>query len=217
MSAFDAEAHDRRHRAVATAVDHRGEPVSRAQVGGLDAAYPGPAVGAAVVWDAQAGDPVERAAGRDPDPLPYVPGYLFARELPALAAAVGELDRALAESVPWLVDGHGLLHPKRAGLACHVGVSLGLQTVGVGKSPLVAEAPDDLGPGEAAPLEVDGEVRGYAYRPTAEAGNPVYISSGHRIGPREALELVRGLCRTRVPEPVRAADAHASRVAEGRR
>lgn len=216
MAPFDADALDDVHRRVADAVVPRGEPISTRRVGGLDAAYPPEgAVGAAVVHDAGAGSVVARAHGLDPDPLPYVPGYLFARELPALEAALRSLGLDEARSVPWIVDGHGLLHPRRAGLACHVGVALDLQTVGVGKSPLVTEPEGDLGPGEAEPLAVDGTVLGYALRPSEETRNPVHVSPGHRVGPEAALDLVRSLCRFRVPEPLRAADAHAATAAHG--
>lgn len=216
MPAFDADALDEDHRRVADAVTPRGTPLSTARVGGVDAAYPSRgAVGAAVLYEADADEVTVRADGLDPDPLPYVPGYLFARELPALEAALRDLGLEVAREVPWLVDGHGLLHPRRAGLACHVGVELDLQTVGVGKSPLVAEPEGELDPGEAEALALDGDVVGYALRPTAEARNPIYVSPGHRIAPQAALALVRALCAHRVPEPVRAADAHASTVAEG--
>lgn len=213
---FDAEARDGDHRRVAEAVTPTGTPLQTRRVGGLDAAYPdGDAVGAAVVLDAEAGDVVAAGLGRDPDPAPYVPGYLFARERPALEAALRDLGLEAARGVPWLVDGHGLLHPERAGLACHVGVALDLQTVGVGKSPLVADASGELAPGEAEALTVEGDLLGFALRPTAAARNPIYVSPGHRIGPQEALDLVRPLCIHRVPEPVRAADAQASEAAQG--
>lgn len=215
---FDADAYRDDHRRVAETADPAGSPLSTRLVGGLDAAYPGDvAVGAAVLWDADAGSTARAARGREPDPEPYVPGYLFARELPALQAALESLGLDEARDHPWIVDGHGRLHPKRAGLACHVGVTLDLQTVGVGKSPLVAEAPADLAPGEAHPLRVEGTLLGYALRPTEAAENPVYVSPGHWIGPDEALDLVRDLCQHRVPEPVRRADAHASEAAHGNR
>jgi deoxyribonuclease V len=215
---FDTAAYREDHRRVAEAADPTGPPRSTTRIGGLDAAYPGDvAVGAAVLWDPDAEAVTADARGLDRQPEPYVPGYLFARELPALVAALRGLGLDRARQVPWLVDGHGRLHPKRAGLACHLGVELDLQTVGVAKSPLVTDEREGRDPGEARPLRVDGTLLGYALRPTAEAENPIYVSPGHDVGPEEALALVRPLCRHRVPEPVRRADAHASEVGEGRR
>lgn len=206
-----------RHAAVADAVTPTGTPLSTDVVGGLDAAYPDAAVGAAVLWDADEEGIAAAGVGLDLDPAPYVPGRLFERELPALEAALRDLGLSRTRQVPWLVDGHGRLHPERAGLACHVGVGLDLQTVGVAKSPLDHEAQGDLAPGDAEPIRDDGVLLGYALLPTAEATDPIYVSPGHRIGPDEALALVRPLCRHRVPEPIRAADAQADAAVDGRR
>lgn len=208
MTLVDLDALRRRHEEVARAVEARGSPQRTDRVGGLDCAYPGgEAAGAAVVLDTDTNEVVDQAVGRVADPVPYVPGFLFARELPAYEAAFSLLPLTAWRDVTWLVDGHGLLHPDRAGVACHVGVTFSVQAVGVGKSPLVPHRELELDVGEAHPLHVKGELRGYALRPTRRTRNPIYVSPGHRIGAEEALELVRGLCRFKLPEPVRAADA----------
>jgi deoxyribonuclease V len=104
------------------------------------------------------------------------------------------------------VDGHGLTHPRQAGIATHLGVTLGLPSLGVAKKPLSGEV-GELGPevGATAPIIVAGEVRGYALRTRARS-NPVYVSSGHRCSPEATLALVREhLDGLRLPFPTRAA------------
>ena len=105
-----------------------------------------------------------------------------------------------------LVDAHGVAHPRRFGLACHLGLALDLPTIGVAKSLLVGEPdPLDTARGAAAPLWHRGEVVGAAVR-TRTGISPVYVSVGHRVSLPTAVELaLRAVRRFRVPEPTRQA------------
>jgi deoxyribonuclease V len=118
---------------------------------------------------------------------PYVPGLLMLREagpiLHALAMLKGGYDLLL-------VDGHGLLHPRKCGLACYVGVTLDKPTIGVAKSRLCGTVrPDGF-------VEVKGEVLGYAI------SKKLYVSVGHRISLKTAIAIVKELGT----EPLRLAD-----------
>jgi deoxyribonuclease V len=148
--------------------------------------------------------------------FPYVPGYLGFREVPALAACWARL--AVKPDVI-LVDGHGMAHPRGFGIACQLGLVLGVPTIGVAKSLLVGEA--DLGPdpGAIAPLTWKGTRIGTALR-TRRGALPVYVSVGHRVSLDTALAIVRTVLRgRRLPAPVRAAHDAANaarRAAQGR-
>jgi deoxyribonuclease V len=138
--------------------------------------------------------------------FPYVPGYLSFREAPALIAVVNSLTTA-----PDLlfVDGQGRAHPRRCGLACHVGVILGIPTVGVAKSRLVGHY-EEPGPerGALSPLLDQGEVIGMVVRTKAGA-RPVFVSVGHLITLEEAVKWTLLVTRDRIPEPT----LHAHRLA----
>jgi deoxyribonuclease V len=143
--------------------------------------------------------------------LPYIPGLLGFREVPALAEAWGRLDPR-----PDLVmmDGHGLAHRQGLGIACLLGLVLDVPTIGVAKSILVGEVAGDL-PDEAgaeAPLVWRGRQIGTALR-ARRGANPLYISLGHRISLPTALDWVRRCLRgRRLPEPTRAAHDAAGAV-----
>lgn len=146
---------------------------------------------------------VEVAEARDRVKFPYVPGLLSFRESPLILAACEKLC-----NVPdlVLVDGQGLAHPRRFGLASHVGVLLDLPTIGCAKSILCGQhGPVGEEPGSHAELIDNGEVIGAALRTKPET-NPVYVSVGHRISLASALQWVLKCCRGyRVPEPTRLA------------
>lgn len=139
-----------------------------------------------------------------PTSFPYVPGYLSFREIPAVLAAFALLDRT-PDLV--MVDGQGIAHPRRLGIAAHLGVMLGLPTIGVAKSRLVGRH-EEPGPlrGSRAPLLDKGETIGAVVR-TRDKVAPLYVSVGHRIGLERAVELVLATTtRWRLPEPTRLAD-----------
>ncbi|HYX84859.1 MAG TPA: endonuclease V [Gaiellales bacterium] len=140
---------------------------------------------------------------------PYAPGLLALREGALLAAAVEALGQR-PDVV--LLDATGRDHPRRVGLAVHVGWALDLPTVGVTHRPLVAEGdwPADAA-GAAAPLTVEGEVVGYWLR-TRSGTRPLAVHAGWRTSPEAARDLVRSLCRVRTPEPLREARRLARRA-----
>jgi deoxyribonuclease V len=182
-------------------------PLPLRTVAGLDVSYAPDTdrlVAAVVVLSAANLEPVESVTEVGRAAFDYVPGLFAFREVPALLVALRNLT-----TVPdvLICDGHGLAHPRRFGLACHVGVLTGLPTVGVAKTPFVG-AYDPPGPrrGDWSPLVDGGETVGRVLR-TQDGVKPVYVSVGHRIGLPEAADLVLWLCqRYRLPETTRQAD-----------
>ena len=134
-----------------------------------------------------------------------------------VAALLPAFERLTAPPDLLVVDGHGRAHPRRFGIACHLGVLLDLPTVGCAKSRLVG-AHREPGPrrGATTQLRHEGEVIGAVLR-TRERVKPVYISVGHRITLEAARRVILRLSRTRLPEPIRAAHAEVNRLRAGGR
>ncbi|HYC05858.1 MAG TPA: deoxyribonuclease V [Azospirillaceae bacterium] len=159
---------------------------------------------AVVVLDADTLKPVETASAMRIAPMPYVPGFLGFREVPALLAAFAGL-KALPDLV--LVDGHGISHPRGLGIASHLGVLLDRPTLGVAKSILVGKPDGDLAEerGSRVPLAWKGREIGAVLR-TKNRTNPVYVAVGHRIDLESAVAwTLRTATRYRLPEPTRLA------------
>lgn len=136
--------------------------------------------------------------------IPYVPGYLGFREVPALLAI---LDRMAMRPDLLLVDGQGIAHPRRCGFATHLGVVADLPAIGCAKSLLCGRIEGALGPdpGDTAPLIDRGEQIGVALRTRARA-NPIYVSIGHRVSLETAVTWVMKLVDgRRLPLPNRLA------------
>lgn len=150
----------------------------------------------------------ETGLARSPTRFPYVPGLLSFREVPAVLDALEQLS-ALPDLL--LCDGHGLAHPRRFGLACHLGLLTGLPSIGVAKSLLVGRhAPLSPERGAWQPLIDHGETVGAALR-TRSGVRPVYVSIGHRISLHSAVEYtLRCVTRYRLPETTRQAHRLAS-------
>ena len=112
-----------------------------------------------------------------------------------------------------MLDGQGLAHPRRLGLACHVGLWLDRPCFGCAKSLLVGKYKEpDTRPGSLSPLVDRGEVVGNAVRTRSRAG-PVFVSAGHKIDLPSAVRLTLESCRRyRVPEPTRQAHLHVNRL-----
>jgi len=167
---------------------------------------------AAVLLDADTLHPLETHIARVATSMPYVPGLLSFRELPALVAALAMLVRT-----PDLVfiDGQGIAHPRRLGIAAHFGVATGLPTLGVAKKVLAGHHEDPgPAPGDRKPLVHRGEQIGWALRSKLRC-NPLIVSPGHRISLDTSVEWVmRTLRGYRLPEPTRLADRLASRRGE---
>jgi deoxyribonuclease V len=140
--------------------------------------------------------------------FPYIPGLLSFREIPVLLDAIAKLG-AIPDLL--LCDGQGLAHPRRFGLACHLGVLTGMPSIGVAKSLLVGEhAPLPMARGSWRPLVHNGEVVGAALRTRAGVA-PVYVSIGHRVSLATAINYVLACApHYRLPETTRAAHRLAS-------
>lgn len=152
--------------------------------------------------------PVDQSLARLPTRFPYVPGLLSFREIPAV---LGALDGLSIRPDLLLCDGHGIAHPRRLGIASHLGLLTGIPSVGVGKSRLVGEhAVVPASKGKWVPLLDGNEVIGAVLR-TRERVKPVFISPGHRISLETSLDYVmRAITRYRLPETTRLADRLAS-------
>ncbi len=150
----------------------------------------------------------EQAISRSPTRFPYVPGYLSFRELPAVLQALEQL--TITPDL-LLCDGQGLAHPRRFGLACHLGVLTDIPSIGVAKSRLIgvhAEPPAEKGQWVA--LTDKGETIGAVVR-TRTRVSPLYVSIGHRICLLTAIGYVlRCTTRFRLPETTRWAHRFAS-------
>lgn len=174
-------------------------------VAGVDIAAggPGPARGAVVVLSYPGLEIVDTSVVEGSLDFPYIPGQLSFRELPLLLEAF----RRLA-TVPDLVivDGQGLAHPRRLGIACHLGLFLDRPTVGCAKSRLLGRHSEPGGrPGDRALLKDNGEVIGAVLR-TRSGVKPVYVSIGHRISLEMSVRwILRCLRGYRLPEPTRLA------------
>lgn len=151
---------------------------------------------------------VESVVARRPTDFPYVPGLLSFREIPAILEALKQLH--IAPDMLFC-DGQGRAHPRRLGIASHLGLITGLPSVGVAKSllcgnhgTLAAEK------GSQAPLIHRGETVGVALR-TRTGVKPVYVSTGHKISLPSAVDhVMRCVTRYKLPEPTRLADKLAS-------
>jgi deoxyribonuclease V len=148
-------------------------------------------------------EPVEQVSVVDRARFPYVPGLLSFREAPAVLKAFGRL-RHRPDVV--MIDGHGRAHPRRFGIASHLGWLLDVAAIGCAKS-ILCGACQRLGRGRGAtaPLLHRGEPVGLAVR-TRAGVQPVYVSVGHKMDLATAVEIVlRCAPRFRIPEPTRQA------------
>lgn len=177
---------------------------------GVDVAYDDErdtVAAAAVLLNLATLEVVEQAVAVGRIAFPYVPGLLAFRELPAVTEALAGLSRR-----PDLVvcDGYGLAHPRRLGLASHLGVLTGLRTIGVAKTPFTfthREPGPDRGAWTPLVDEATGEEVGRALR-TRAGVKPVFVSVGHRIGIDQAIAQVLALTPAyRLPETTRRADS----------
>jgi deoxyribonuclease V len=189
-----------------------GGPRTVRLVAGADAAYSrdGRRAWAAVVLMAlPGGEVVESASAVGRPTFPYVPAYLAFREGPLLMAA---FDRLSHRPDLCLFDGHGLAHPRRFGLACHLGVLLDLPSVGCAKSLLAGRYREPRRRrGAWTSIHLDGDEVGAAVR-TRAGVKPLFVSPGHRVSVRAAVRWVLACSRFRVPEPIRLAEQLANHL-----
>ena len=147
---------------------------------------------------------VEEATASVPVTFPYVPGFLSFREAPAMLAAIARLER---EPDVWLVDGHGYAHPRRIGIASHLGLVLDRPSAGCAKSRLVGRwAEPGQSFGDRTPIVDRGEVVGMAVR-TRPGHAPLLVSPGHKLDVEGAVAVALACCREArfLPEPTRLA------------
>lgn len=189
---------------LAPRVVRTGNPENVRLIAGIDVALPPGHTRAAVVVD-QYPDltPVDVVTADCPLTFPYVPGLLSFREAPAIVAACEKMP---LEPDLVIVDGQGLLHPRRIGLASHIGLILDRPTIGCAKSLLVGQhAPVGENRGDWEPIEDKGEIIGAAVRSRVGV-KPIYVSVGNCIGLEPAITWVLRCCRRyRLPEPQRQA------------
>jgi len=153
-------------------------------------------------------EPREAIIARRRTSFPYVPGLLSFREAPAILEALSQLKIA-----PDLLmcDGQGMAHPRRVGLACHLGLLCDLPSIGVGKSRLIGiNEPVGEERGKSQPLMDSDELIGMVLR-TRTGVKPVFVSIGHRVSLERAVEIVLQCApKYRLPEPIRQAHRLAS-------
>jgi deoxyribonuclease V len=163
---------------------------------------------AVVVLDFPSLEPLEHALARQPTRFPYVPGLLSFREIPTILKALEQLK--LAPEL-LLCDGQGLAHPRRFGLACHLGLLTDTPSIGVGKTRLIgSHQPLPEEKGNWVSLIDKGEEVGAVLR-TRSGVKPIYVSIGHRVSLRTAINYVlAATTRYKLPETTRAAHRLAS-------
>ncbi len=156
-----------------------------------------------VVWDSKSRDVVETRVSRVACTFPYVPGLLSFREMPGILAAVRKLK--VTPDV-FLCDAHGLAHPRRLGLACHLGLWLSMPTIGCAKSRLCGEhAEPGSKKGSSTRLMHRGEHVGCVLR-TRAGVKPIYVSPGHLCDQDSARRIaLASAIKYRLPEPTRLA------------
>lgn len=208
VTPFEAREIQERLRKLVITRDEFG-PVRR--VGGIDVGFEQSGEvtrAAAVVLSFPGLETLDQAVARQPTSFPYIPGLLSFREIPAVLRAL--------ERLQWLpdlllCDGHGYAHPRRLGLACHLGVLTDMPCIGAAKSRLIGShgaLPEEKG--SRVPLLDRGETIGMVVR-TRSRVTPLYISAGHRVGLESAVDYVLACCpRYRLPETTRQAHRLAS-------
>jgi deoxyribonuclease V len=209
-TAAEAEAQQESLRAQVVTIDDHPPIVT---VAGLDLAYDTEsdrAAAAVVVLEVATLARVDAATAVGRSVFPYTPGLLAFREVPLLVEAY---QRLTAVPDVLVCDGHGIAHPRRAGLASHLGLLLDRPSIGVAKTPFLGtHTPLGGRRGARADIVDGGDVIGRALR-TQDGVRPVYVSVGHRVGLDTACDLVLALAPShRQPETTRQAD-FASRAA----
>jgi deoxyribonuclease V len=167
-----------------------------------------------VVYDLEKQELIERHALIRPVTFPYIPGLLSFREA---QPAIEVIERVKTQVDVYLIDGQGLAHPRKFGVACHIGVLIDRPTIGCAKSRLAGEPEGELSAerGSWVNLKQRGEVIGVMLRTRADV-KPVYVSVGHKITLAEAIEVVlRTSPRYRLPEPARMVHNYVTLVAKG--
>lgn len=180
------------------------------RVAGIDVAYDGSRGYAAMVTlDYKTlGEVDHRVTEKDAE-FPYVPTYLGFREIPLIAPLMNDLPKGTVI----MYDGNGILHPEGFGIASQLGVVFDVPVVGVAKKLLCGKISSRMVDG-AREVVMDGDVVGYSLVKPGQS-RPVYVSPGHKVSLKQALEIARMTLRFRVPEPVRMAHIAAEAAKRG--
>ncbi|HLC65310.1 MAG TPA: endonuclease V [Candidatus Nanoarchaeia archaeon] len=170
-------------------------------IGGVDQSYQDKKIiSAIVVCDFETLKVVEKKYSATETPLPYIPGFLSYREMPGILETYSKI-----ENKPDLliIDGNGILHPRRIGIASHLGIILDIPTIGIAKKLLCGEVKGDF-------VEMNGEKRA-ALVMTKEHSKPIYVSPGHKITLKNSVEIVMKTIKRphKLPEPLYLAHRHA--------
>lgn len=189
-----------------------GVDVSYVRIGRSAADGPGPELAAAtyVLFSTEQSRPIWNATLVQAVRFPYLTGYLAFRELPPLLDLIERVRRFDRLAPVVLVDGSGRLHPRRAGIACNLGVAARVASIGVAKKLLAGrvESPEPLEAGRSVQVvDQEGEILGLAIRSSPRSRRSIYVSVGHGLDLETAERLVRTtLAGHRLPEPIRWAD-----------
>jgi deoxyribonuclease V len=203
VSADEAVAIQQRLRALVVR-ENGFDPAQVRTIAGVDASYRDKAYAAIVVLALPDLHVVEQAIAERETPFPYVPGLLSFREAPAVLDAMEKLK---ARPDLLMFDGQGIAHPRRLGIAAHMGVYLGMPSIGCAKSRLIGSYTEP-GPnaGDLSPLMAGREQVGVVLRSKPRT-NPLFISIGHLIDlPTATSFVLQTLHGYRLPEPTRQAD-----------
>lgn len=163
-----------------------------------------------VVLNAETLEIIERASVITETEFPYIPGYLSFREVPALLQAWQKLT---TQPNVVMLDGHGVMHPRKVGVATHFGLAANVATLGCAKKRLIGRF-DDPAPAQDSVTELtyQGEMRGYVYRSRAGI-KPIFISPGTGMNYEDALSITRRTCAGyRLPEPTRLAHQYVNEI-----
>jgi len=178
-------------------------------VAGVDQAFLGELIISGAVLLNVADRVIARASSAMKAALPYVPGLLSFREGPAAIRAVKELR---PKPTLLFVDGCGINHPRRAGLASFIGIMLDLPTIGISKRVLCGEGEPPQRASTASPLIFEGEQVGHLLK-SKDGCRPIVVAPGHRVSMQSSLDLARRyIGGGKLPEPCRLAHEHANLV-----
>ena len=171
----------------------------------VDVAYDDSYAYCSAVVMSRSGEQIESASAVSTIESPYVPGLLMLRESPPIIRALEKLRNGFDLL---LVDGHGLLHPRKCGIACYLGVKLDKPTIGIAKSLLCGTIKSK------GTIEFDGEILGHTI---GKGRKMLYISVGHRISLGSAVSLVLELGKGATPEAMKQADANSKEFKKRKR
>ncbi|RMF54753.1 endonuclease V [Candidatus Woesearchaeota archaeon] len=154
-------------------------------------------VSAIVVMDYESMKPIESKYAILDVAMPYIPGFLSYREAPAIVEAFSRLSK---KPDVLLVDGNGILHPRRIGIASHIGLLLDVPTIGIAKKLLIGDVEDDN-------VIVDKEIRAKVLS-TKKGSKPIYVSPGHKVSMRTSIQIVKHALNETFKLPLPLHEAH---------